>query len=49
MNINIYNLFGEIVISSTSDSGGYKIDISGLAAGVYFVRVGDKVQKFIKY
>jgi Leucine-rich repeat (LRR) protein len=54
--IIICNLFGEKVISSIatppdplSRGGSLRIDISGLAAGVYFVRVGDKVQKFIKY
>jgi hypothetical protein len=54
--ILIYNLYGEKVISSIathpdplSRGGSLRINISGLAAGVYFVRVGDKVQKFIKY
>jgi hypothetical protein len=31
-----------------SSEGNVRIDISGLAAGVYFVRVGDVVRKFFK-
>jgi hypothetical protein len=27
---------------------GVKIDVSGLPAGVYFVRVGNKMYKFVK-
>jgi hypothetical protein len=45
----IYNLFGEIEVSTKTEGDKYRIDISGLAAGVYFIRVGDRVQKFIKY
>ena len=30
------------------DKGNLRIDVSGLAPGVYFVRIGDKVSKFIK-
>ena len=51
--IRIFNVFGEIVSTSvcyadTSASGGQKIDVSGLPSGVYFVRIGDKVRKFVK-
>ena len=51
--IRIFNVFGEAVSTSvcsadTSPGGGQKIDVSGLPSGVYFVRVGDKVGKFIK-
>ncbi len=51
--IRIFNVFGEIVSTSvcsadTSAGGGQKIDVSGLPSGVYFVRVGDKVGKFVK-
>ena len=51
--IRIYNVFGEMVSTSvcsadTSASGGQRIDVSGLPSGVYFVRVGDKVGKFVK-
>ena len=30
-------------------SEGYKIDVRGFAPGVYYVKVGDKVEKFLKY
>ncbi len=51
--IRILNVFGEIVSTSvcsadTSASGGQRIDVSGLPSGVYFVRVGGRVMKFIK-
>jgi hypothetical protein len=52
----IYNILGiEFTTPSLRDTppcqGGeiIRLDISQLAPGVYFVRVGDKVQKFIKY
>jgi hypothetical protein len=32
-----------------SSEGNVRIDISGLAAGVYFIRLGDSVQRFVKY
>ncbi len=52
-NIRIYNVFGETVSTSvcsadTSASGGQRIDVSGLPSGVYFVRMGGKVWKFLK-
>ncbi len=51
--IRIFNVFGEIVSTSvcsadTSASGGQRIDVSDLPSGMYFVRVGDKVRKFLK-
>ncbi len=51
--IRIFNVFGEAVSTSvcsadTSAGGGQRIDVSGLPSGVYFVRVSDKVAKFVK-
>ena len=51
--IRIFNVFGEIVSTSvcsadTSAGGGQRIDVSGLPFGVYFMRVGDKIGKFVK-
>ena len=51
--VRIFNVFGETVFTSvcsadTSAGGGQKIDVSGLPSGVYFVRVGNKVSKFVK-
>jgi photosystem II stability/assembly factor-like uncharacterized protein len=55
VDIKIMNVFGQILITpSLRDTlpwkGGEKvrIDVSGLAPGMYFVRVGDRVGKLIK-
>ena len=53
--IKIYNFLGKIVSGldtppcPLSRGGVTRIDVSGLATGVYFVRIGDSVQRFIKY
>jgi len=51
--IQIFNTLGIEVSSagggrSEVDGGGYQIDVSKLPTGVYFVRIGDKVEKFVK-
>ncbi len=49
--IRIFNVFGEIVRNPTPTlpkGEGLRIDVSGLPSGVYFVRVGDKLMKFVK-
>jgi len=53
--VKVYDVLGNIVLSSPacsagtpSEGGHIRIDISGLAAGVYFVRVGGKMYKFVK-
>ncbi len=49
--VKIFNVFGEIVQNPTPtlpEGEGVRIDVSGLPSGVYFVRVGDKVGKFVK-
>lgn len=50
--INIYNTFGELVISEAGhleEIGHLKrIDISHLPAGVYFLKIGNKAEKFVK-
>jgi WD40 repeat protein len=49
--IQIYNMFGEPVLYLTpahSKGEGVRIDVSSLPTGLYFVRVGDKVSKFVK-
>jgi hypothetical protein len=30
------------------DGGGFRIDVSHLQAGMYFIKIGDKVEKFVK-
>ncbi len=50
-NIRIFNVFGEIVKNPTPilpEGEVIRIDVSGLPSGVYFVRVGEKVGKFLK-
>jgi hypothetical protein len=51
--IKIYDILGQIVSTpvcsaDTPASGGQRIDVSGLVSGMYFVRIGDKVMKFVK-
>ncbi len=52
--VRIYNLFGQIqsAVNPTpalpASGEGVRIDVSGLAPGMYFMRVGDKVCKFVK-
>jgi hypothetical protein len=45
--LTIYSIIG-IEMESYVCSGQMDIDISGLASGVYFVRIGDRVGKFVK-
>ncbi len=53
--IEIYDVMGVEMQTTPSamqpplQEGNLKIDVSYLPAGVYFVRIGDKVVKFIKY
>ena len=47
--IRIYNVLGEMKINvGIQDFESQRIDVSFLTAGLYFVRVGDKVYKFVK-
>jgi len=53
--VKVYDVLGNIVLSSPacsagtpSEGGHIRLDVSGLAAGVYFVRVGGKMYKFVK-
>jgi hypothetical protein len=49
--IKIYTVLGECVLthSLTPSEGGYiRIDVSALVPGVYFVRVGGQMYKFVK-
>jgi hypothetical protein len=56
--IKIYNLLGECVMSAggakgthpfvPSQEGNIRIDVSGLPAGLYFIRLGDCVGRFLK-
>jgi photosystem II stability/assembly factor-like uncharacterized protein len=47
--IRFLNIFGQTVLSiGAIHELPVRIDVSGLAPGMYFVRIGDKVIKFIK-
>jgi len=51
--IAIYNVFGEkipprLTSSSTPQEGNLRLDVSGLPPGMYFLRVGEKIGKFLK-
>jgi hypothetical protein len=56
IDFEIFNIFGEKIPprhfalqNATPQEGNFKIDISNLPAGVYFVKVGDKFKKFMKW
>jgi len=48
----IYSIEGILVYQEPSEglkpSEGYKIDVSRFSAGVYYVKVGNRVCRFIK-
>jgi hypothetical protein len=50
--IEIYNIFGELQDAPPQtpplEGRGLKIDVSNLPAGVYFIKIGDKFEKFVK-
>ena len=57
--VRVYNVLGDCVLEQTAEPPAVsrhpstrgefvRIDVSGLAAGVYFVRVGGNVYKFVK-
>ena len=55
--IEIYDVMGVLVAQTSSSvfngqtgtSDPLRIDISNLSPGVYFVKIGDRVEKFVKY
>jgi photosystem II stability/assembly factor-like uncharacterized protein len=50
----IFNIFGEkestpsSLRDATPQEGNFRIDVSNLAPGVYFIKIGDRFEKFIK-
>ncbi len=46
--IEIYNLLGIKVAKQAIASGREEIDVSSLPAGMYFLKAGDQVRKFVK-
>jgi hypothetical protein len=48
--VKIYNVFGQNVMTvGAIHELPQRVDISGLSPGMYFVRIGDRVGKFVKY
>jgi uncharacterized delta-60 repeat protein len=47
-NIIIQNALGEVVYSKSNGDSSESIDVSGLAEGVYFVRINEQTMKFVK-
>jgi len=47
-NYEIYSVFGSKVLSGTITTGESAIDVENLSKGVYSIKIGDTVQKFIK-
>jgi hypothetical protein len=45
--IMIYNIFGERVLIAQTPSSEQRIDVSALPEGIYFVRIGEKIGKFV--
>ena len=46
-NITVTNLIGNVVLE-TNAKGKVELDVSFLSAGIYFIRVGNEVRKFVK-
>ncbi len=46
--VQILDLLGLVVSKSELTDGNNRIDISNLPRGTYFIKVGDKVEKFVK-
>ncbi|MBM2813894.1 MAG: hypothetical protein HW421_656 [Ignavibacteria bacterium] len=47
--IRIFNVLGECVMAKQTTSNVQRVDISQLQPGMYFVRVGERTEKFIKW
>jgi hypothetical protein len=49
-NLQIFDVLGIEVISVETGLRpvSTKVDVSHLSSGVYFIKIGDKVQKFVK-
>jgi hypothetical protein len=53
LSVKVYNLLGNVVVDTPPgplliEGEKIRLDVSGLAAGVYFVRVGGRMYKFVK-
>lgn len=48
-NVEIFNVYGNRVITLLGAKDNSRIDISNLSSGVYFIQIGNRVAKFLKY
>jgi hypothetical protein len=47
--IEIYNLSGNKISHQLMTGANHSINISNFASGIYFIKIGNAVQKFVKY
>jgi hypothetical protein len=52
LSVNVYNVLGACVLTHplvpSREEESIRLDVSGLAAGVYFVKIDNKIYKFVK-
>jgi hypothetical protein len=49
VSVEIYNLSGSKISHQTMNNSKHTLNVSGFPAGFYFIKVGNAVQKFVKY
>ncbi|MCL2434977.1 MAG: carboxypeptidase regulatory-like domain-containing protein [Lentimicrobiaceae bacterium] len=49
VNIEIYNLTGSKILHQVMTESHHSINVTNFIAGVYFIKVGNAVKKFVKY
>lgn len=47
-NLMVYTPTGQVVITTALEAGSNEVDVSKLASGIYYVKVGDVVSKLVK-
>jgi hypothetical protein len=45
--VNIYNITGELVMTKITNSTSYRIDVSKLTSGIYFIKADNHIEKLI--
>ena len=46
--IQIFDMLGTVIVSIHQITGIYRINIENLAPGIYFIKIGNRVEKFVK-